>query len=199
MFLKQPQNHANPPTSSVDDIFAAPRPSSQDDLMDVNEFPTGAGVSEYKHLYKESDVGTSDEPEIRKRLREQRIREKHMKMQDALQEKLMKEQEEMEFQQTQQDLKLSFGPKIKEWSEASRGNIRGLLTSLHTVLWEDSGWVHLTVGDVLESSQVKKAYRKANLIVHPDKVRQKNGTEEQTAIADMVFDVLKEAWGLFEQ
>ena len=41
-------------------------------------------------------------------------------------------------------------------------------------------------------------YMKANLLVHPDKVRQRNGTPEQVAIADMVFDVLKEAWGLFK-
>ena len=42
-------------------------------------------------------------------------------------------------------------------------------------------------------AQVKKVYMKANLLVHPDKVRQRNGTPEQIAIADMVFDVLKEA------
>ena len=46
--------------------------------------------------------------------------------------------------------------------------------------------------------QVKKAYMKANLLVHPDKVRQRNGTPEQVAIADMIFDVLKEAWGAFK-
>ena len=39
---------------------------------------------------------------------------------------------------------------------------------------------------------------KANLLVHPDKVRQKNGTPEQVAIADMVFDVLKDAWITFK-
>ena len=47
-------------------------------------------------------------------------------------------------------------------------------------------------------SQVKRVYMKANLLVHPDKVRQRSGTPEQVAIADMVFDVLKEAWGLFK-
>ncbi len=46
--------------------------------------------------------------------------------------------------------------------------------------------------------QVKKAYMKANLLVHPDKVHQRNGTPEQVAIADMIFDVLKEAWGAFK-
>lgn len=45
--------------------------------------------------------------------------------------------------------------------------------------------------------QVKKVYMKANLLVHPDKVRQRNGTPEQVAIADMVFDVLKDAWNSF--
>jgi hypothetical protein len=39
---------------------------------------------------------------------------------------------------------------------------------------------------------------KANLLVHPDKVRQRNGTAEQVAIADMVFDVLKDAWNAFK-
>lgn len=38
----------------------------------------------------------------------------------------------------------------------------------------------------------------ANLVVHPDKVKQKGGTLEQVATADMVFDVLKGAWGKFE-
>ena len=41
-------------------------------------------------------------------------------------------------------------------------------------------------------------YMKANLIVHPDKVKQKGGTLEQVTTADMVFDVLKAAWGKFE-
>lgn len=48
-------------------------------------------------------------------------------------------------------------------------------------------------------TQVKKAYMKANLLVHPDKVRQRNGTPEQVAIADMVFDTLKEAWLVFQK
>lgn len=47
--------------------------------------------------------------------------------------------------------------------------------------------------------QVKKVYMKANLLVHPDKVRQRNGGPEQVAIADMVFDVLKEAWNAFNK
>ena len=47
-------------------------------------------------------------------------------------------------------------------------------------------------------AQVKRVYMKANLVVHPDKVKQKGGSLEQVATADMVFDVLKAAWGRFE-
>ena len=47
-------------------------------------------------------------------------------------------------------------------------------------------------------AQVKRFYMKANLVVHPDKVKQKGGTLEQVATADMVFDVLKAAWGKFD-
>ena len=49
----------------------------------------------------------------------------------------------------------------------------------------------------VDALQVRKAWMKANLLVHPDKVRQRNGGDEQVAIADMIFDALKEAWGQF--
>ena len=38
---------------------------------------------------------------------------------------------------------------------------------------------------------VKKAYRKAALCVHPDKVQQKGATVQQKYIAEKVFDLLK--------
>lgn len=79
----------------------------------------------------------------------------------------------------------------------AQGNIRGLLSSLQTVLWPDSGWAPVSVGDMLEPVQVKKVWMRANLLVHPDKVRQRNGTAEQVAIADMVFDVLKDTYNTF--
>ena len=77
-------------------------------------------------------------------------------------------------------------------------NIRALLASLHTILWEGSGWTPPGLTDLVEPPRVKKAYMRANLVVHPDKVKQKGGTVEQIVIADMAFDVLKGAWGKFE-
>ena len=51
------------------------------------------------------------------------------------------------------------------------GNIRALLSTLHTVLWPDSGWKPPGLTDLVEPARVKRAYMRANLVVHPDKAR----------------------------
>ena len=116
----------------------------------------------------------------------------------ALQAKVEREREVEENQELLSSLKEKHRQKIGAWKERHADNMRGLLTTLQTVLWEDSGWKPLTVAEVLEVSQVKKAYMKANLIIHPDKVKQKGGIAEQVVLADMVFNVLKEAWQKFQ-
>ncbi len=83
-------------------------------------------------------------------------------------------------------------------AQGKDGNIRALLSSLDTVLWENSGWKKPAMTDLLEPQRVKRAYMKANLVVHPDKVKQKGGTVEQIVIADIAFDALKGAWAKFE-
>jgi hypothetical protein len=66
-----------------------------------------------------------------------------------------------------------------------------LLLSCWQVLGADSGWqpVHLT--DLIASAAVKKAYRKATLCVHPDKLQQRGATIRQKYICEKVFDLLK--------
>lgn len=56
-----------------------------------------------------------------------------------------------------------------EWTEGKKGNIRALLGTLHTVIWEGSGW-NCNLSNLVTYADVKKAYRKACLAVHPDKV-----------------------------
>ena len=78
------------------------------------------------------------------------------------------------------------------------GNIRALLASLDTVLWDGSGWKKPSMTDLVDPKRVKRAYMMANLVVHPDKVKQKGGTVEQIVVADIAFDTLKSAWSKFE-
>lgn len=65
------------------------------------------------------------------------------------------------------DIIMSF--QIIEWTEGKKGNIRALLGTLHTVLWEGSGW-NCNLSNLVTHADVKKSYRKACLAVHPDKV-----------------------------
>jgi cyclin G-associated kinase len=56
-----------------------------------------------------------------------------------------------------------------EWTEGKQRNIRALLCSLHTVLWEGTKWQDVGMHQLVSHTDVKKMYRKACLAVHPDK------------------------------
>lgn len=87
--------------------------------------------------------------------------------------------------------------EMKRWAAGKEGNLRALLSSLQQVLAPDLGWKPVTLTDLITSSQVKIAYKKAALCVHPDKVQQKGANLEQKYVAEKVFDLLKEAWNKF--
>uniref|UniRef100_A0A452ERY7 Cyclin G associated kinase n=1 Tax=Capra hircus TaxID=9925 RepID=A0A452ERY7_CAPHI len=61
--------------------------------------------------------------------------------------------------------------KLLEWTEGKERNIRALLSTLHTALWDgESRWTPVGMADLVTPAQVKKHYRRAVLVVHPDKV-----------------------------
>ena len=66
-----------------------------------------------------------------------------------------------------------------------------LLWLLFQVLWPESGWKPLPLTSLIEGSDVKKAYRKATLFIHPDKLQHKSATLQQKYIAGRVFDILQ--------
>ncbi|PWZ26887.1 UDP-glycosyltransferase TURAN [Zea mays] len=59
------------------------------------------------------------------------------------------------------------------------------------ILGSDSGWQAVPLTDLITTASVKKAYRKATLCVHPDKVQQRGATIRQKYICEKVFDLLK--------
>lgn len=84
--------------------------------------------------------------------------------------------------------------KILDWIDGKTHNIRALLCSMHTVVWEDAKWNKCEMHQLVTPSDVKKAYRKACLAVHPDK---QMGTPNEE-IAKLIFMELNNAWSDFE-
>lgn len=176
-----------------------PVTSGLDSMIDLSAGLAAVDTSGFDALYADvEEVGSADEPEIRRLLRQRRIAEKHERMKMQLAEKRAREEQEDAEKAGKVAFRETLRPRIDSWAAGKKDNIRALLSSLHLVLWEGSGWTSPSIADLMEPSKVKRWYMKANLVVHPDKVKQKGGTLEQVATADMVFDVLKSAWGKFE-
>lgn len=178
---------------------AVPKPVSKAAPASMIDFGDEAKLlAENPDLYKGLEE-VAGEPAYRKELREKRLREMHQRMQAQLAEKLARDAAESSEKEEKVDLRGRIvKPRIDAWTQGKKDNIRALLSTLHTVLWEGSGWNPPGMTDLVETGKVKKQYMKANLIIHPDKVKQKGGTVEQIVIADMAFDVLKTAWAKFE-
>ncbi|KAG9152136.1 hypothetical protein Leryth_026807 [Lithospermum erythrorhizon] len=86
---------------------------------------------------------------------------------------------------------------VKLWSSGKESDIRFLLSTLHHILWPNSGWVPALMTTLIESAHVKKAYQKARLCLHPDKLQQRGATLPQKYIAEKAFSILQEAWAAF--
>ncbi|XP_073696219.1 cyclin-G-associated kinase [Garra rufa] len=85
--------------------------------------------------------------------------------------------------------------QILDWIEGKERNIRALLSTLHTVLWEgETRWKPVNMADLVTPDQVKRVYRKAVLVVHPDKAT----GQPYEQYAKMIFMELSDAWSEFE-
>jgi len=60
--------------------------------------------------------------------------------------------------------------RVNAWKSGKEGNLRALLASLDTVLWEGNGWKKVGMGELLMPNRCKIAYMKGIGKVHPDKV-----------------------------
>ncbi|GAU43362.1 hypothetical protein TSUD_82080 [Trifolium subterraneum] len=65
------------------------------------------------------------------------------------------------------------------------------------ILWPESGWHTIPIVNLIEKSQVKRAYQKARLCLHPDKLQQKGATILHKYVAEQAFSILQDAWAAF--
>ena len=84
--------------------------------------------------------------------------------------------------------------RLTAWAtqNSEKKNVRSLMTSMHTVLWDGHRWKQLGLGDVIDAKKVKLHYRKAMLVVHPD--RCSNRSVEVRFIAKRIFEAVNEAY-----
>ncbi|OWF38973.1 cyclin-G-associated kinase-like [Mizuhopecten yessoensis] len=86
--------------------------------------------------------------------------------------------------------------RILDWIRGKERNIRALLCSLDKVLWEEEKrWKGVGMAELVTADQVKKAYKKAVLCVHPDKL----ASSPYEDVAKLIFMELNDAWAQFEE
>lgn len=105
--------------------------------------------------------------------------------------KLKKEADETDLAKEKYDKQLD----VWASNNKEKRNVRSLLSTMHTVLWPGNTWKPLGLGDVIEAKQVKLQYRKAMLVVHPDRCSAQSG--EIRFIAKRIFEAINEAYQEF--
>ncbi|KAL7255811.1 hypothetical protein ACSBR1_009860 [Camellia fascicularis] len=165
-------------------------------FSDVQSQGVGSSIGS---IYSYSSVhgGVEGESAQRRKARLERHRRTAERAAKALAEKntcdLLAQREQAE----RNRLAEALDAEVKRWSSGKEANLRALLSTLQYILGPDSGWQPIPLTEVITSAAVKKAYRKATLCVHPDKLQQRGASIQQKYICEKVFDLLKEAWNRF--
>ncbi|KAI4310831.1 hypothetical protein MLD38_035783 [Melastoma candidum] len=171
-------------TSSFSRMRQAPLSATMADNL-----PSAFGVApagEFQEI-----EGETEERRIARMERHQRTQERAAK---ALAEKNLRDMQIQKEQEERVRIAETMDTEIKRWAAGKEGNLRALLSTLQYVLWPECRWQPVSLTDLINSASVRKAYRKATLCVHPDKVQQKGANLQQKYVAEKVFDLLKEAW-----
>ena len=101
-------------------------------------------------------------------------------------------------------VKKQLNPTLDAWCKDPNGkikNVRILLSTLNSILPNHidhfKGWNNkpVSMGDLFAPNRVKFHYRKAMLVLHPDK--NVNGTVEQKVIAEYAFTAVNESYNKF--
>ncbi|KAJ7959365.1 Auxilin-like protein 1 [Quillaja saponaria] len=151
------------------------------------------GVPHSTEIFDGANVESAQRCKARSE-RHQRIVERAEK---ALAEKNMRDLLAQKEQEERNRLAEALDADVRRWSSGKEGKLRALLSTLHYVLGPDSGWQPIPLTDIVATAAVKKAYRRATLFVHPDKLQQRGATIQQKYTCEKVFDLLKDAWNKF--
>lgn len=144
-----------------------------------------------------SNQTAKGEPIQRCKARSERHQRTSERAAEALAEKKLRDLKVQKEEAERNRLAEALDADVKRWSNGKENNLRALLSTLQYILGAESGWKPIPLTDLVSSAAVRKAYRKATLYVHPDKLQQRGASTQQKYICEKVFDLLKEAWNKF--
>lgn len=87
--------------------------------------------------------------------------------------------------------------KINSWKAGKEDNLRGLISTVDSLMWPELNWKKVSLADLVLPKKVKINYMKAVAKTHPDKIPS-DATTEQKMIAQAVFVTLNKAWDDFK-
>ncbi|KAL0290593.1 UNVERIFIED_CONTAM: Auxilin-like protein 1 [Sesamum angustifolium] len=126
--------------------------------------------------YSSVHVGAEGESPQRCKARLERYRRTAERAANALAEKNRRDLLAQREREERNRVAEALDAEVKRWSSGKEGNLRALLSTLQYILGPDSGWQPVPLTEVITSAAVKRAYRKATLCVHPDKLQQRGAT-----------------------
>jgi hypothetical protein len=145
----------------------------------------------------ENEAIDPNEPPERAALRRKRHDAARSRVEDALREKLERDALAAAEAEERHAVSAQVGPRLESWTRVGKGNIRLYLTSVQDVLWEGNTWKPIGMTDLVTPEQVKRAWKRVLVNIHPDKVQQKGGSASQRFVADKVFHTMLEAYNAF--
>ncbi|KAI0522386.1 hypothetical protein KFK09_004765 [Dendrobium nobile] len=167
------------------------RPGNED--SEKNPRPTFDVIDAPFDMKSQSD-GCEGESPLRCKARQERRQRIVERAAKALAEKNMRDLLAQREQAERNRLAETLDAEVRRWSSGKEGNLRALLSTLQYILGNESGWQPIPLTEVITAAAVRKAYRKATLYVHPDKLQQRGATIQNKYICEKVFDLLKDAW-----
>nr|XP_019014133.1 uncharacterized protein I206_00215 [Kwoniella pini CBS 10737]OCF52914.1 hypothetical protein I206_00215 [Kwoniella pini CBS 10737] len=84
--------------------------------------------------------------------------------------------------------------RLNNWKNGKETNLRALIASLDSILWDDilKGGLKVGIHELISEKQVKIKYMKVIARLHPDKLNSQNTTVEQRMLANGAFGTLNE-------
>jgi hypothetical protein len=148
-------------------------------------------------LPDDPSVESKSAPAIKVVLRKEQKAEIDQKAAEAVDDYKRRAEAEAQMNNDKRDLRIALEKKLDDWEfkQGVRKNIRTLLSTVHSVMWEGSGMKPIDLSSLMSDAGVKKAHRNAILVCHPDRAK---GDAEKEVIAERVFNALNVQYELFK-